>query len=379
MAINNWRYVVTWGYMNPDGTIVEETQFVPDKTYSPDHIMSQINSLITWEKTPAQVRAEDGIYKTSWTNNSSYARGSSALPSWYQWPTEDYINSLVGNNSLTWGKTTSTAFSPAETYALKAQWYANQWDNAMAAAFGDIAKNMGAYSNFANQSIGAADSLINYIRSNETWLQWVAWNLYSQLVGDINNQRNYINQMFGPNGELTQEVNKYYDDLGNYLATDAWHEAAKIAAQWMHTWASLWAIRAQQNEAYNQSFQRYIQAKEQQINAKQQIASNLINYMSQLRQEYWDTTNQYIIELYKRAADLYESVANSAAQDLRDWNVLRAKGMWSSSSSSTTDPETAYLNSLVSYRNQLASQWVDVTNLDKQIQAFALSGFDKQA
>lgn len=376
MAINNWRYVVTWGYMNPDGTIVEETQWVPDVTHSPDHIMSQINSLLNWEKTAAQIRAEDKIYKTTPTTwNTSGVWGPATLPQWYRWPTNADIDALIG---ASWGNRNTTAtFSPADAYALQAQGYANQWDTAMADAFGDIAKNMWAYSNFANQSLWAADALINYIRQNETWLQNVAWNLYSQLVGDMNNTRNYINQMFWPNGELTNEVNKYYDDLGNYLATDAWHQAAKIAAQWMHTWASLWAIRAQQSEAYNQSFQRYIQAKEQQINAKQQIASNLINYMSSLRQEYWDTTNQYVIDLYKRAADLYETVASSAANDLRDWNALRAKWLWSSSPS-TSDPETSYLNSLVSYRNQLASQWVDVTNLDKQIQAFALGGFDKQ-
>lgn len=333
MAINNWRYVVTWGYMDGNGNIVEEKQFVPNTTYNPASTPTSTSSL------------------------------------WYRIapPT---INNRNGYTS---------EFTPAEAYALQAQWYANQWNNAMASVFGDIAKNMWAYSTFANQSLWAADSLINYIRDNETWLQNVAWNLYRQLAGDISNQRDYINQMFGPNGELTQEVNRYYDDLGNYLATDAWRQAATIAAQWLHSWASLWAIRAQQNEAYNQSFQRYVQAKEQQINAKQQIASNLINYMSTLRQEYWNTTNQYVVELYKRAADLYETVATSAANDLRDWNALRAKWLWSSSSSPTSDPATSYLNSLVGYRNQLASQWIDVTNLDKQIQSFALGGFDKQA
>ena len=322
MAINNWRRVVTWGYMNPDGTIVEETQWVPDKTN------------IGWQTT-------------------------------------------TSNNDLIW-LWNSLYFPKAEAYWLQSKWYANQGDTAMANAYWDIAKNMWAYSNFANQSLWAADSLINYIRQNESWLQNVAWNLYNQLVGDMSNTRDYINRMFWPDGELTKEVNTYYDDLGNYLATDAGRQAANIAAQWVHSGASLGSIRAQQNEAYNESFQRYIQAKEQQINAKQQIAANLINYMSTLRKEYWDTTNQYVIDLYKRAADLYENVASSAANDLRDWNALRAKWLWWSSSSSTSDPETSYLNSLVSYRNQLASQWVDVTNLDKQIQAFALGGFPTQ-
>lgn len=214
-------------------------------------------------------------------------------------------------------------FSNADIYRLQAQWYSDLWNNSLAQAYWDIANNLWAYSNFANTSLNNYDALLNYIRGNEQWLQNVAWKLYNNLAGDIQAQRDYINTMFGPEGQLTKEVNAYYDDLWNYLATDAGRQAAEIAAQWMHSWASLWAIRAQQNQAYNEAFGRYIQAKEQQINAKQQIASNLINYMSTLRQEYWDTTNQYIIDLYRRANDLYNSVAQSAAADLREYNNLR--------------------------------------------------------
>lgn len=227
----------------------------------------------------------------------------------------------------------ATPFSNADVYRLQSQWYSDLWNNSLAQAYWDIANNLWAYSNFANNSLGSYDALLNYIRWNEQGLQNVAWKLYNNLVGDIQNQRNYINEMFWPNGTLTREVNTYYDDLWNYLATDAWRQAAEIAAQWMHSWASLWAIRAQQNAAYNESFGRYIQAKEQQINAKQQLASNLINYMSTLRQEYWDTTNQYIIELYKRANDMYNTIAQSAAKDLIEYNNLRLS-RWSGSSTS---------------------------------------------
>lgn len=217
-------------------------------------------------------------------------------------------------------------FSPAETYKLQSDWYYNQGNTTLGDVYWDIANNLWTYSNFANTSLNSYDALLNYIRGNEQWLQSVAWKLYWNLVNDIQSQRDYINQMFGPSWELTKEVNTYYDDLWNYLATDAWRQAAKIAAQWMHSWASLWAIRAQQNEAYNEAFWRYVQAKEQQINAKQQIASNLINYMSTLRQEYWDTTNQYVIELYKRANDMYNSIAQSVANDIVEYNNLRLQG-----------------------------------------------------
>lgn len=262
MAINNWRYVVTWGFREPDWTIVEERQWVPTGSTGPTRAI------------------------------------------------------------------TSNAFSPVETYQLMSNGYANQWNTAMADAFWNIAKDLWNYSNFANSTISSADSLLNYVKWNEQWLQSVAWKLYWNLVNDIQAQRDYINRMFWPEWELTKEVNTYYDDLWNYLATDAWRQAAAIAAQWLHSGASLWAIRAQQNEAYNESFGRYVQAKEQQINAKQQIAANLINYMSTLRQEYWDTTNQYVIDLYKRANDLYNSIASSVANDLDEYNKLRISSWW---------------------------------------------------
>ena len=291
MALNTWRYVVTWGYMEPNGTIVEERQYVP------------------WTNTT-----------TPWAN---VPQTNVAQP-------------------INWTAVSSSYFPKAEAYGLQAQWYANQWNNAMANAYSNIANNLGRYSTFANNALNNYDSLLNYIQNNERGLQNVAGQTYNTLVWDIQNQRDYINRTFWPEWTLTQEVNRYYDDLWNYLATDAGRQAANIAAQWMHSWASLWAIRAQQNEAYNESFGRYVQAKEQEINAKQQIASNLINYMSALRQEYWDTTNQYIIDLYKRANDMYNSVAQSAAWDMAQYNNLLATYSWGwsggSSSSSTPTP-----------------------------------------
>lgn len=280
MAINNWRYIVTWWYMDPNGDIVEERQYIQ--------------------------------------------------------PTTPNVTPTTSS---------SIHFPNAEAYWLQSQWYASMWDNAMANAYGWLANDLWRYSTFANTSVDTADALLNYLRQNEAWLQRVAWQTYNTLVGDIQNQRDYINKMFGPEWELTREVNQYYDDLGNYLSTEAWRQAANIAAQWVHSWASLWAIRAQQNEAYNEAFGRYVQAKEQEINAKQQIAANLINYMSTLRQEYWNTTNQYIIDLYKRANDMYNNVAQSVASDIDQYNMLRAQGTWWSWASSYNDIINSLLGS----------------------------------
>lgn len=367
MATNRWRYVVTWGYMEPDGTIVEETQWVPETTHSPDHIMSQINSLLNWEKTAGQIRAEDWIYW--WTTNRTWSsiRWPASLPQWYQWPTDADIDALVGmagwNRTPTYTSqwTRSTVFTPAETYKFQADWYYNQGDKALWDAYSALWTWSDAYSKLARQMNDFYSVYADDIAKREMWLAWVKSDLANKLYWDMAQQRQYVMDTFWPNGTLTTELNKYYDDLGNYLATDAWHQAAKIAAQWMHTWASLWAIRAQQSEAYNQSFQRYVQAKEQEINAKQTIASNLINYMSTLRQEYWDTTNAYIISQYQRANDLLNSISASIAQSNIElaWTKLSNSLKGSGSSSSNN----ANLNRWAQFSN-------DVLNTDAKKEEF---------
>lgn len=60
--------------------------------------------------------------------------------------------------------------------------------------------------------------------------------------------------------------------------------------------------------------------------------------MSTLRQEYWDTTNKYVIELYKRANDMYNSVAQSVYNDINSYNQLKAKA----SASATASDKSGY-------------------------------------
>ena len=283
----------------------------------PEYIMSQINSLLDWEKTPAQVRAEDWIVK----------------PEAYVAPTGWAVPEWLGSAAAYYHPNTN-AFTPSETYRLRSEWYYNQWDTALWDAYKALWTWSDAYSNTANRMNDFFNVYADDVAKREMALAWIKSDLANKLYNDMAETRTYVMDTFWPNWTLTNEINKYYDDLGNYLATDAGRQAATIAAQWMHSWASLWAIRAQQNEAYNQSFARYVQAKEQEINAKQTIASNLINYMSTLRQEYWDTTNTYIISQYQRANDLLNAISQSIAQSNLELNNARLSNSlkWSSSS-----------------------------------------------
>lgn len=233
-------------------------------------------------------------------------------------------------------------FSTQDILKQRQQAYTNLWDTNLANIYWNLWNEADAYSNTANQIWGFYNALAQDVANREQWLADAKYNVANQLNQDLLNQRNYAMSMFWPQWQLTTEINKYYDDLWNYLASDAGRQMANIAAQWVHSWASLWAIRAQQNEAYNQSFARYVQAKEQEINAKTNVANQLMNYMSALRKEYWDTTNEYIINQYQRANDLLNNLSTSLAKDnidlanLRLSTSLSGSGSWGWSSSAGT-------------------------------------------
>lgn len=76
--------------------------------------------------------------------------------------------------------------------------------------------------------------------------------------------------------------------------------------------------------------------------------------MSNLRKEYWDTTNQYVIDLYKRANDLYNTIAQNTASDIDNYNKALATptSKWGSGSWTSTTTE------LLNRWNQLKSSWL---------------------
>lgn len=275
-------------------------------------------------------------------------------------------------------------FSTQDILKQRQQAYTNLWDTNLANIYWNLWNEADAYSNTANQIWGFYNALAQDVANREQWLADAKYNVANQLNQDLLNQRNYAMSMFWPQWQLTTEINKYYDDLWNYLASDAGRQMANIAAQWVHSWASLWAIRAQQNEAYNQSFARYVQAKEQEINAKTNVANQLMNYMSALRKEYWDTTNEYIINQYQRANDLLNNLSTSLAKDNIDLANLRLSTKLSGSgswwwSSSTWTPSTPVTKTIDWVTYTLNPDWTITTSwLQSEEKTGAITDPDKQ-
>ena len=312
MAINNWRTYSSWD----------------------DALTALQNIMNTWFAS-----GDDALNAVKNIVDTWYASWNDAL--------DDVSRIVLGdskNNGYVWytpNTSTTSYFSLPEALKIQSQGYKEMWDTNLANAYNSLWTWSNQYSNVAKQIGDFYWQLSNDVINRENMLGQEKANLSNTLIQDLLNSKDYVMSMFGPNGTLTNEVNKYYTDMWNYLATEAGREAANIAAQWVHSWASLWAIRAQQNEAYNNAYSRYLQAKEQEINAKQQIASNLINYMSTLRKEYWDTTNQYIISQYERANDLLNSISTDLVNQYTQlaWAQIKTWGSGSGSSSSqSTNP-----------------------------------------
>ena len=326
----------------------------------------------TWRKFSSSADALTALQNIV---NTWYASGNDALnavqnivETWYaSWDDAlqdvvDIVNwtpSYVSNSSYT-NTTPYKPFSTADSLRLQQQGYQQLGNDTLANAYWNLWSWADSYANTANQITGFYNALANDVSNRENTLGQSKYNLAYQLNQDLLNNRDYVMDMFWPNGTLTNEVNQYYTDMWNYLSTEAGREAANIAAQSVHSGASLWAIRAQQNEAYNNAYNRYLQAKEKEINAKQQIASNLINYMSTLRKEYWDTTNQYIISQYQRANDLL----NSIGSDLTNQYVqlasarLSAKTSWGWSSSSSLSTKELLKRAWATDEQIAAIEWI---------------------
>lgn len=206
-------------------------------------------------------------------------------------------------------------YFPAEQILGNRQKAYAQSNPGLSNVYGGLTKELWAFWNTAKQITGFYDSLANDIVKRENELAAHKSFLNNELVNRIAEQQNYVNQMYGLNGYLTNQVNAYYDDLWNYLATEGGRQMAEVDAQGMHTGASLGAIRAAKNEAYNQAFGNYVKAKEQEFNAKERISNQLVQFMTALRNEYGNTNDKYILQQYQRANDLLNGISSNIAQE----------------------------------------------------------------
>ena len=260
---------------------------------------------------------------------------------WNWW----YDNFRGGGNNTT---QTYTPFSVADTLQQRADGYQAQGLEWLANSYRTLNKENNIYNNTANKITDYYSALANDINSRENALANRKESLANQLSQDIANQRQYVMDYFGPNWIFTNEVNKFYDENGNYLASEAGRQMAMANAEWIQSGASLWAQRAARNEAYNNAFQNYLKVKEQEISAKMNIQTQLINYMKALREEYGNTQNTYVISQYQRANDLLNALSTDLAQT-QAWIAtaqLQKATAWGGSSSAYQKAMDDYIKAL---------------------------------
>lgn len=283
-------------------------------------------------------------------------------PANWNWGYDNYIPTTQTQTTTT--NQSTEPFTIADILNQRAQAYQSQWLNNLANSYKTLNNENSVWNNTANQIANYYNTLASDIASREEWLANTKSSLVNQLAQDIANQRQYVMDYFGPNGIFTNQVNQYYDDAGNYLASEAGRQIAQANAEGIQSWASLWAQRAARNQAYNNAFQNYLKVKEQELTAKMNIQTQLINYIQALREEYGNTTNAYIISQYERANDLLNTISNNLNSELTA--IANARLTRQTTPSSTSSNSTTSLRDLLA---GLVSQWVspeaavnDVTN-----------------
>lgn len=256
-------------------------------------------------------------------------------------------------------------FSVADTLAQRAQGYQAQWLEWLANSYRTLNKENNVYNNTANRIASYYEQLANDINSRENALAQQKESLANRLSQDIANQRQYVMDYFGPNWIFTNAVNQFYDENGNYLASEAGRQMAMANAEGIQSWASLWAQRAARNEAYNNAFQNYLKVREQELSAKMNIQQQLINYMNALRQEYWDTQNTYIISQYQRANDLLNAISTNLADSQNQ--IILAQLQRATASTGWNANRNILQDALVANREIIKEYWKDPSKYSEAV------------
>ena len=263
------------------------------------------------------------------TRNYNWSRPAPVVVPWRRDPTTLYSSTVPSTSTTNAGQ--STVVSPMSTSdILNARYQAayNNWDVNLANAYKTLNTENNTYNKIANQVADYYNALAQDVAKREQWLADAKYTVANKLFDDMASQKDYVYGLYGPNGTFTREINTYYDDLGDYLASEAWREMAYADALWAQSWASIGMMRAQRNQAYNEAFQRSLQVMQQELEAKQNIQQNLINFMTTLRQEYWNTANTYIISQYERANDLLNAISNNIASTSSQIAAARLSWWW---------------------------------------------------
>ena len=328
-----------------------------------DDYLKTLQDIVWTNWTPTGNKSSDSLLNivTGYLNGSNWTpTGSSKTPTTnYWWNNLIWENGKVVYNPQNFNWQPYQPFSVADTLAQRAQWYQSQGLEWLANSFRTLNKENNAYNNTANRITDYYTALANDINSRENALAQRKESLANQLSQDIANQRQYVMDYFGPNWIFTNEINKFYDENGNYLASEAGRQMAMANAEWIQSGASLWAQRAARNEAYNNAFQNYLKVKEQELTAKMGIQTQLINYMKALREEYGNTQNQFIISQYERANDLLNAISTNLAQTQANITTARLQQAtaWRSSNKSLLENAIAGNQAIVQQYWSESSEW----------------------
>lgn len=194
---------------------------------------------------------------------------------------------------------------------------------------------------FQNDLIDQFASVADTI--NPTFEDFLSANedIYNRVVPEIRQNRQLVEEQFGPWGEMQRNIDSYYSNLINAINNEvAW---GINMAQWQaqRAWASRSAINQAIQEARQWGIQNIAQAEAEKISQQQNLLQNLLELRQGISDRQFDKENELIrkpiLDIGKQIQDLstgllwgLQNISNTGLQYLAQsgqlWNLEQLLG-----------------------------------------------------
>ena len=175
---------------------------------------------------------------------------------------------------------------------------------------------------------------------NPQWDRFMDLNrwVWEDILWQLAQNRQIFEWQYGPQGEQSNRLNQYYNNLWQYLAANSADAQAQAEADAIASWASIGARRASQNAVEREQFDSMLKAQQQEVKDYENLYKTVNDYLSKYVETYWNTKDKYLIDTYKQLLDfknqLWTALVNAnvaLAMTWATWTWAWGSGSWSGS------------------------------------------------
>lgn len=183
----------------------------------------------------------------------------------------------------------------------------------------------------------------------------------NRIIPEIENQAQQVRAQFGPNGEITNQANRFFSGLINAVNNSVAGNVASAGNQAIRSGGSQSAINAAINQARQQGIQDLLNVNAQKLQQQQSLFNNLTTLQDSLRQQRFAAENELIrnplLQLNNQVTELGSSILWGLqwfdASELQQ--LLTNRVAWGSAPSTQTQTSGSPLDQLAGAQNPVAT------------------------